>query len=100
MVHASISTQVSERETAALERYIAVQQPVSTRILLYWFPSPFLVTVSTLLLALGFTALVLMWKVMLSTAPTNVTTSHSMVQPCLQGACSMALSRGGSHTRR
>jgi hypothetical protein len=57
--------QVSERETAALERHVAKQQPVSTCILRYWFPSPFLVTASALLLALGFTALVLMWKVLL-----------------------------------
>lgn len=71
---------MSERETAALERYIALQQPVSTRILLYWFPSPFLVTISTLLLALGFTTLVLMWKVMVSTALTSVTTVHVLVQ--------------------
>ena len=60
----SCIVQVSERETAALERHIATQQPVSTSILRAWFPSPFLVTTSILLLALGFTALILMWKVM------------------------------------
>jgi hypothetical protein len=59
---------VSEREAAALERHIATQQPLSTSILRSWFPSPFLVTTSTLLLALGFTALILMWKVTLFVA--------------------------------
>ena len=78
----------SERETAALERHIATQQPVSSRILRYWFPAPFLVVASALLLALGCTALILMWKVMSNRSVQNPV--ERTVGEDVQRACAIA----------